>query len=91
MAKLYSRCVIVRSTRCEEGVSYDVPSDEEYHVRSLGRGLWSVEDDDGFFRRILRTAELQRFIGGLNRRYIGDYWSSGEPQYFVSEVSIFRA
>ena len=90
MAKLYTRSVIVRSTRCEEGVSYNVPSDEEYHVRSLGRGLWSVEDEDGY-RRILRTAELQRFIGGLRRRYVGDYWSSGEPQYFISEVRIIRA
>ena len=90
MAKFYSRFVIVRSTRCEEGVSYNVPSDEEYHVRSLGRGLWYVEDEDGD-RRVLRTAELQRFIGRLNRRYVGDYWSSGEPQYFVREVSIYRA
>ena len=89
MAKLYSRSVIIVSTRCEEGVSYNVPSDDEYHVRSLGRGLWSVEDEDGY--RVLRTAELQRFIGGLARRYVGDYWSSGEPQYFVSEVSIDRA
>ena len=77
MAKIYSKCVIVRSTRCEEGVSYNVPSDEEYHVRNLGRGLWSVEDEGGY-RRILRTAELQRFISGLARRYVGDYWSSGE-------------
>ena len=90
MAKLYSRCVIVRSTRCEEGVSYDVPSDDEYRVRSLGRGLWSVEGEDGY-RRILRTAEAQRFISGLRRRYVGDYWSSGEPQYFVSEVQIYKA
>ena len=90
MAKLYSRSVVVVSTRCEEGVSYDVPSDEEYRVRSLGRGLWYVEREDGY-RRILRTAELQRFIGGLRRRYVGDYWSSGEPQYFISEVYITRA
>ena len=90
MATLYSHSVIVVSTRCEAGVSSDAPSDEEYHVRSLGRGLWSVEDEDGY-RRILRTAELQRFIGGLRRRYVGDYWSSGEPQYFISEVSIDRA
>ena len=90
MAKLYSRCVIVRSTRCEEGVSYDVPSDEEYHVRSLGRGRWLVVREDGY-RRVLRTAELQRFISGLARRYVGDYWSSGEPQYVISEVSIDRA
>ena len=89
MAKLYSRFVIVRSTRCEEGVSYDVPSDDEYRVRSLGRGLWSVEDEDGHCR-VFRTAELQRFIRGLTRRYVGDYWSSGEPQYYVSEVYITR-
>ena len=90
MAKFYNRSNVVVSTRCEEGVSYNVPSDDEYHVRSLGRGLWSVEDEDGY-RRILRTAELQRFISGLTRRYVGDYWSSGEPQYFVSEVYITRA
>ena len=90
MAKLYSRCVIVRSTRCEEGVSYGVPSDEEYHVRNLGRGLSSVEDEGGY-RRILRTAELERLIGGLPRSPAGDYWSSGEPQYFISEVRIIRA
>ena len=90
MAKLYSRCVIVRSTRCAEGVSYGVPSDEEYHVRNLGRGLWSVVREDGYCL-VLRTAELQRFISGLSRRYVGDYWSSGEPQYFISEVSIYRA
>ena len=90
MAKLYSRSVIIVSTRCEEGVSYDVPSDEEYQVRSLGRGLWSVVREDGY-HRILRTAELQRVISGLTRRYVGDYWSSGEPQYFISEVRIIRA
>ena len=90
MAKLYSRSVVTVLTRCEEGVSYNVPSDEEYHVRSLGRGLWSVVREDGY-HCILRTAELQRFISGLRRRYVGDYWSSGEPQYFVSEVSIDRA
>ena len=91
MAKLYSRCVIVVSTYSEEGVSYNVPSDVEYHVRSLGRGRWLMEDADGFFHCVSRTAELQRFISGLRRRYIGDYWSSGEPQYFVREVSIYRA
>ncbi len=92
MAKLYSRSVLVVSTYSEGGVSYNVPEEEEYRVRSLGRGLWSVDEgEDGRFRRVLRTAELQRFIRGLSRRYIGDYWSSGEPQYFVSEVAIYRA
>ena len=90
MAKLYTRSIVAVSTRCEEGVSYNVPSDDEYLVRSLGRGRWVVEDEDGH-RRVLRTAELQRFIGGLRRRYVGDYWSSGEPPYFLSEVSITRA
>ena len=90
MAKLYTRSYIVVSTRCEEGVSYNVPADVEYRVRSLGRGRWLVEDEDGY-RRVLRTAELQRFIRGLTRRYVGDYWSSGEPQYFISEVAVDRA
>ena len=90
MAKLYSRSVVTVLTRCEEGVSYDVPADVEYRVRSLGRGRWLVEDEDGY-RFVLRTAELHRFISGLSRRYVGDYWSSGEPQYFVSEVRIIRA
>lgn len=90
MAKFHRNSVVTVSTRCEEGVSYDVPSDNEYHVRALGRGLWYVEDEDGE-GRVLRTAKLQRFISGLRRRYVGDYWSSGEPQYFVSEVYITRA
>ena len=89
MAKLYTRSYIVVSTRCEEGVSYNVPADVEYRVRSLGRGRWLVEDEDGY-RRVLRTAELQRFIRGLTRRYVGGYWSSGEPQYFISEVAVDR-
>ncbi len=89
MAKLYSKCVIVRSTRCEEGVSYNVPSDEEFRVRGLGRGRWYVEDEDGQ-HVVLRTAALQRFISWLRRRYVGDYWSSGEPQYFVDEVRVER-
>ena len=90
MAKFYSRSVVVVSTRCEEGVSYNVPSDVEYHVRSLGRGLWSVKGEGGAMA-FLRTAALQRFIRSLTRRYVGDYWSSGEPQYFIDEVRIIRA
>ena len=90
MAKLYTRSNVTVLTLREDGGVTDVPSDEEYHVRSLGRGLWSVVREDGY-HRILRTAELQRFISGLTRRYVGDYWSSGEPQYFISEVRIIRA
>ena len=87
MAKFYSRSVIIRSTRCEEGVSYNVPSDVEYRVRSLGRGLWSVEDEDGY-RRVLRTAELQRFF--RPRSYECGYYSSGEPVRVYEEVYITR-
>ena len=88
MAKFYNRSVVVVSTRCEDGgVSYDVPEDVEYRVRSLGRGRWVVEDDR--YRLVLRTAALQRFFS--TRRYVGDYWSSGEPQYFVEEVRIYKA
>ena len=88
MAKFYSRNTVTVSTRCEEGVSYDVPSDDEYLVRNLGRGLWSVVREDGY-RRVLRTAALQRFFS--TRRYVGNYWSSGEPQYFIEEVRIYKA
>ena len=90
MAKLYSNSVVVVSTRCEEGVSYNVPSDEEFSIRALGRGRWDVESEDGS-HTVMRTAGVQRFIRRLSRRYIGDYWSSGEPQYFVREVYITRA
>ena len=90
MTKFYSRSVVTVSTRCEEGVSYNVPSDDEWQVTALGRGRWYVENEDGY-RRVLRTAALERFFRGLSRRYVGDYWSSGEPQYFVSKVSIDRA
>ena len=91
MAKFYSRSTVTVITLREDGGISGVPADVEYRVRSLGRGLWSVEDEDGY-RRLLRTAELQRFISGLTRRrYVGDYWSSGEPQYFISEVAVDRA
>ena len=89
MAKFYNHSSVTVRTRCEEGVSYDVPSDDEYLVRSLGRGLWHVVRESDGYCRILRTAALQRFFS--TRRYVGDYWSSGEPQYFISEVSIDRA
>ena len=89
MAKMFNRSIVTVLTLREDGGVSGVPSDEEYHVRNLGRGLWSVEDEGGYCR-ILRTAELQRFISGLSRRYVGDYWSSGEPQYFVSEVRVER-
>ena len=88
MVKLYSRSHVVVSTRCEEGVSYNVPSDVEYRVRALGRGLWIVEDEDGC-RRFLRTAALQRFF--RPHSYECGYYSSGEPVRVYEEVYITRA
>ena len=88
MAKMFTRSHVVVSTRCEEGVSYNVPSDEEYHVRSLGRGRWLIEDEDGY-RRVLRTAALQRFF--RPHAYECGYYSSGEPVRVYEEVYITRA
>ena len=88
MAKLFTRSIVTVSTRCEEGVSYNVPADVEYRVRSLGRGLWSVVREDGY-RRVLRTAALQRFF--RPRSYECGYSSSGEPVWVYEEVYITRA
>ena len=89
MAKFYSRSIVrVLTLREDGGVSYDIPADVEYRVRDLGRGLWSVEDEDGY-RRVLRTAALQRFFHP--RSYECGYWSSGEPVWVYEEVYITRA
>ena len=88
MAKFYrSNNVTVLTFREDGGVS-GVPADVEYHVRSLGRGLWSVEDEDGY-RSVLRTAELQRFF--RPHTYECGYWSSGEPVWVYEEVYITRS
>ena len=65
MAKLYtnSHLVIVRDD--EEARSRNwVTDQEDYIVRDLGRGLWSVravDDDDSLGRAVyVRTAELER-------------------------------
>ena len=88
MAKFFHHSTVVVSTLREEGVSYDVPADVEYRVRSLGRGLWYVEDEDGY-RRVLRTAALQRFF--RPRSYECGYYSSGEPVRVYEEVQILKA
>ena len=88
MAKFYSRSNIRVSTLREDGGVSDVPADVEYRVRSLGRGLWLVVREDGY-RRVLRTAELQRFF--RPRSYECGYWSSGEPVWVYEEVYITRA
>ena len=87
MAKFYSRSNVRVLTLREDGGVSGVPADVEYRVRSLGRGLWSVEDEDGY-RRVLRTAELQRFF--RPRSYECGYYSSGEPVRVYEEVYITR-
>lgn len=88
MAKFYSRSNIRVLTLREDGGVSGVPADVEYRVRSLGRGRWLVEDEDGY-RRVLRTAELQRFF--RPHAYECGYWSSGEPVWVYEEVYITRA
>ena len=88
MAKFYSRSTVTVLTFREDGGVSGVPADVEYRVRSLGRGLWSVEDEDGTVS-VLRTAELQRFF--RPRSYECGYWSSGEPVIAYEEVQILKA
>ena len=89
MAKFYTRSIVTVLTLREDGGVSGVPADVEYRVRNLGRGRWLVVREDDGYRWTLSTSRLQRFFRG--RRYVGDYWSSGEPQYFIEEVSIDRA
>ena len=88
MAKFFRNSVVTVSTFHEDGSPVSGPADVEYRVRALGRGLWSVKDEDGY-HRVLRTAELQRFF--CPHSYECGYWSSGEPVYAYEEVSIIRA
>ena len=88
MAKFFNRSTVTVCTYHEDGSPVSGPADVEYRVRALGRGLWSVKDEDGY-HRVLRTAELQRFF--RPHSYECGYWSSGEPVYAYEEVSIIRA
>ena len=65
MAKLYSRSRVVVIRDDEEAQSRNwVTDQEDYLVRDLGRGLWSVRvinDDDTLGRAVhVRTSELER-------------------------------
>ena len=88
MAKLYSRSVVTVLTLREDAGVSGVPADVEYRVRNLGRGRWLVEDEDGY-RRVLRTAALQRFF--RPKEYECGYYSSGEPVWVYEEVYITRS
>lgn len=85
MAKLYHRSVVTVLTFREDS---GYPVDQaEYRVRSLGRGRWLVEGEDGS-RWGARTSELGRLF--RPRVYQDGYHSSGEPVYAHEEVSIAR-
>ena len=88
MAKFYSRSIVRVSTFHEDGSAVSGPADEEFLVRSLGRGRWLVESEDGR-HAVLRTAELQRFF--RPRCYEDGYHSSGESVYAYEEVQILKA
>ena len=86
--KFFNHSIVTVCTFHEDGSSVSGPADEEFLVRSLGRGRWLVESEDGR-HAVLRTAELQRFF--RPRRYEDGYWSSGEPVYAYEEVQILKA
>ena len=88
MAKFFNRSVVVVSTFHEDGSPVSGPAVEEFSIRSLGRGRWYVEREDGY-HRVLRTAELQRYFRPAV--YEDGYYSSGEPVIAYEEVSIIRA
>lgn len=86
MAKFFhSSIVVVLTFREDSGYPVD---QAEYRVRSLGRGRWLVEEEDGL-RWGARTSELGRFF--RPRRYECDRHSSGEPIYAYEEVQILKA
>ena len=86
--KFFNHSVVTVCTYHEDGSAVSGPADEEFRVRSLGRGLWSVEDEDGAVS-VLRTAALQRFF--RPHSYECGYWSSGEPVWVYEEVQILKA
>ena len=65
MAKLYTRSFLAIIRDDEEARNRNwITDQEDYYVRDLGRGLWSVRavNDDGTLGRAVyvRTAELER-------------------------------
>ena len=86
MAKFFQHSTVVVLTYKEDS---GYPVDQaEYRVRSLGRGRWLVEDEDGF-RWGARTSELGRLF--RPRVYEDGYHSSGEPEVAYEEVQILKA
>ena len=65
MAKLYNRSFLIIVRDDEEARNRNwVTDQEDYYIRDLGRGLWSVHavNDDGSLGRAMhiRTSELER-------------------------------
>lgn len=85
--KFYNRSTVRVSTFHEDGSAVPGPADEEFLVRSLGRGRWLVKREDGF-HTVMRTSELGRFF--RPRCYEDGYYSSGEPVLAYEEVSVSR-
>ena len=86
--KFFNKSLVTVCTFHDDGSAVSGPADEEFRVRSLGRGRWYVECEDGY-HWVARTAELQRYF--RPHRYEDGYYSSGEPVYAYEEVSIIRA
>ena len=88
MAKFFNRSHVVVCTYHEDGSPVSGPAVEEFRVRSLGRGRWYVEREDGF-HTVMRTSRLQRFF--RPEVYEDGYYSSGEPVIPYEVVQILKA
>ena len=58
-----------------------------YHVRSLGRGRWDVESEDGS-HTVMRTAELQRTFKASD--WVEEYDFDGQPVHAHQSVHVQR-
>ena len=85
--KFFNRSHVVVCTFHEDGSPVSGPAVEEFRVRSLGRGRWYVEREDGW-HAVLRTAELQRYF--RPEVHADGYYSSGEPVLAYEEVNVNR-
>ena len=86
--KFFNRSVVTVRTFHDDGSAVSGPADEEFRVRSLGRGRWYVECEDGF-HTVMRTSFLRRYF--RPHVYEDGYHSSGEPIYAYEEVQILKA
>ena len=85
--KFFNRSVVTVCTFHDDG-AVSGPADEEFRIRSLGRGRWYVEHEDGF-HTVMRTSPLQRYF--RPHVYEDGYHSSGEPVIAYEEVQILKA